>query len=122
MKERVGKLIKGSQARGLTVSTFHNLGLNIIRQEHKTLGYKAGFSIFDAEDAKALIRDIALKEYAEEGDEVAALQMRISNWKNEMREPQYVLSHAQDEEEARAARIYGFYNQYLKAYNALDFD
>src|SRR5690606_15407564 len=85
MKERVGKLIKGSQARGLTVSTFHNLGLNIIRQEHKTLGYKAGFSIFDSEDAKALIRDIVLREYAEDGDEVGDLQMKISNWKNDLR-------------------------------------
>ncbi len=122
MKERVGKLIKGSQARGLTVSTFHNLGLNIIRQEHKTLGYKAGFSIFDAEDAKALIRDIVLREYAEEGDEIGDLQMKISSWKNDLRTAQYALSHAQDEEEARAARVYALYNQYLKAYNALDFD
>ena len=122
MKERVGRLIKGSQARGLTVSTFHNLGLNIIRQEHKTLGYKAGFSIFDSEDAKALIRDIVLREYAEDGDEVGDLQMKISTWKNDLRSAQYALSHAQDEEEARAARVYALYNQYLKAYNALDFD
>lgn len=122
MKERVGKLIKGSQARGLTVSTFHNLGLNIIRQEHKTLGFKAGFSIFDSEDAKALIRDIVLKEYAEEGDEINDLQMRLSNWKNDLLAPHYVLSHAQDEEEARAARVYELYNRYLRAYNAVDFD
>ncbi len=51
MKERVGKLVKGSAARGLTVSTFHNLGLNIIRKELKHVGYKSGFTIFGAEDA-----------------------------------------------------------------------
>src|SRR5690606_2636913 len=83
---------------------------------------KAGFSIFDSEDAKALIRDIVLREYAEDGDEVGDLQMKISNWKNDLRSAQYALSHAQDEEEARAARVYALYNQYLKAYNALDFD
>ena len=40
MKERVGGLVKGPASRGLTVSTFHNLGLNIIRREHKALGIK----------------------------------------------------------------------------------
>ena len=62
MKERVSKLVSGPDARGLTVSTFHNLGLNIIRTEHKKLGYKPGFSIFDSEDAKALLRDLMIRE------------------------------------------------------------
>ncbi|MEL7398952.1 MAG: UvrD-helicase domain-containing protein, partial [Pseudomonadota bacterium] len=50
MKERVTGLLKASKkgsAKGLTVSTFHNLGLNIIRREYKALGFKPGFSIFD---------------------------------------------------------------------------
>ena len=47
MKERVGTLLKKGEGRGLTVCTFHNLGLNIIRKEHARLGYKPGFSIFD---------------------------------------------------------------------------
>ena len=45
MKERVSQLVKGKLARGLTVSTFHNLGLNIIRQEIRYFGFKPGFSI-----------------------------------------------------------------------------
>ena len=53
MKERVGTLLRGGEGRGLTVSTFHNLGLNIIRKEHQRLGYKPGFSIFDEADVKA---------------------------------------------------------------------
>ncbi|HBS78832.1 MAG TPA: ATP-dependent DNA helicase Rep, partial [Pseudomonas sp.] len=44
MRERVGTLLKGAEARGLTVSTFHNLGMNIIRKEYARLGYKPGFS------------------------------------------------------------------------------
>ncbi|OUR67981.1 hypothetical protein A9Q73_04565, partial [Bermanella sp. 47_1433_sub80_T6] len=47
MKERVSKLVHGKAASGLTVSTFHNLGLNVIRKECKHLGLRAGFSIFD---------------------------------------------------------------------------
>ena len=44
MKHRVGELLKGKEAHGLQVSTFHTLGLNIIRKELKTLGYKPNFS------------------------------------------------------------------------------
>ena len=45
MKERVTSLLKKGDGRGLTVSTFHNLGLTIIRKEYKTLGFKTG--VFD---------------------------------------------------------------------------
>lgn len=56
MKERVGSLLRKGEGRGLTVSTFHNLGLNIIRKEYQILGYKAGFSIFDDTDVKSLLK------------------------------------------------------------------
>jgi len=122
MKERVGKLVSGPDARGLTVSTFHNLGLNIIRTEHKKLGYKPGFSIFDSEDAKALLRDIMLKEGEENSDILNIVQMQISSWKNAMLTPAQAVSQAKTPEELQAAQAYVLYDRYLKAYNALDFD
>ncbi|WP_097462075.1 DNA helicase Rep [Mangrovitalea sediminis] len=122
MKERVSRLVSKAEARGLMVSTFHNLGLNIIREEHEAAGYHPGFSIFDAEDAKALLRDLLMKDSPDSGDEVNEIQTVISNWKNDLRDPAYALSHARDEREQRFAVIYEHYNTYLKAYNALDFD
>ena len=123
MKERVGRIVERDKARGLIVSTFHNLGLNIIREEHPHLGYHPGFSIFDAEDAKALLQDLMLQEAtAEAGDELNDVQMTISAWKNAMRGPEQALSRAADEREQRIARVYQRYNEYLKAYNAVDFD
>ncbi|WP_336367455.1 DNA helicase Rep [Marinobacter sp. C2H3] len=123
MKERVGRIVDRKQARGLTVSTFHNLGLNIIREEHPHLGYHPGFSIFDAEDAKALLQDLMLREAsADAGDELNQVQMTISAWKNAMRGPAEALSKAADEREQRIAIVYKHYNEYLKAYNAVDFD
>ncbi|NVD36639.1 DNA helicase Rep [Marinobacter lutaoensis] len=123
MKERVGRIVELDKARGLIVSTFHNLGLNIIREEHPHLGYHPGFSIFDAEDAKALLQDLMLQEAtAEAGDELNDVQMTISAWKNAMRGPEQALSRAADEREQRIARVYQRYNEYLKAYNAVDFD
>ena len=123
MKERVSKLVDRKQARGLTVCTFHNLGLTIIREEHAHLGYHPGFTIFDAEDAKALLQDLMFQEgSAEAGDELNDVQMVISNWKNAMLAPGHALSKAADEREQRIALIYQRYCEYLKAYNAVDFD
>jgi len=122
MKERASKLVSGPDGRGLTVSTFHNLGLNIIRKEHKALGYKPGFSIFDGEDAKALIRDLMMKEGDENTDSLNHFQMEISNWKNAMLSPKQAVMQAKTPEDLVLANVYSVYNRYLKAYNALDFD
>lgn len=122
MKERAGKLVKGSAAKGLTVSTFHNLGLNIIRREHKALGFKPGFSIFDAEDARSLLKELMLKDGDLDSDHLDLVQHQISNWKNDLVTPARALSIAQSQGEQTIAMIYLRYNQALRAYNAVDFD
>ncbi len=122
MKERVGNLVKGKAARGLTVSTFHNLGLNIIRREAKTLGFKPGFSIFDAEDARALLKELMLKDGELDSDHLDMVQHQISNWKNDLTTPEAAETQAQSPAELTMVRVYERYNQALRAYNAVDFD
>ncbi|MDO3383043.1 DNA helicase Rep [Gilvimarinus algae] len=122
MKERVGSLVRGQAARGLTVSTFHNLGLNIIRREAKTLGFKPGFSIFDAEDARALLKELMLKDGELDSDHLDRVQHQISNWKNDLTTPEAAEELAQSPAELTMVRIYERYNQALRAYNAVDFD
>ncbi|MDZ7851541.1 MAG: DNA helicase Rep [Halomonas sp.] len=122
MKERVGSMLKGKEGHGLTVSTFHTLGLNIIRSELKALGYRPGFSLFDPEDAKALLRDLMNKDAQVDADQINAVQHQISQWKNDLVLPGQALSHAVDDDEQYAARVYEAYVRHLKAYNAVDFD
>ncbi|SMF13211.1 ATP-dependent DNA helicase Rep [Alteromonadaceae bacterium Bs31] len=122
MKERVGKLVKGKASRGLTVSTFHNLGLNIIRRELKNLGYKSGFTIFDSEDAGSLIKEIMLKDGDLDTELVQSVQNQISNWKSALLEPQQALEQAESQGEQTWALVYERYNKALRAYNAVDFD
>ncbi len=122
MKERVTSLIKGPASKGLTVSTFHNLGLNIIRREHKALGYKSNFSIFDADDARALLKELMLKEGDFNTDHLDMVQSKISNWKNDLTTPDAAISKANSSDEETMALVYKRYNQALKAYNAVDFD
>lgn len=121
MRERVATLVKGVEAKGLTVSTFHNLGLTIIRKEHVKLGYKAGFSIFDEGDVKALVSDILNKEYAGD-DSVEAIIQQIGQWKNDLILPEEALQLIRTPQERTAAAVYLQYQRTLKAYNAVDFD
>lgn len=121
MKERIGSLLRGSEKNGLTVSTFHNLGLNIIRREHKLLGYKAGFSIFDDVDTKNLLTEIMQKEYAGD-DGVDEIRQLIGSWKNDLIMPEQALEQARTPKEQTAAVVYIHYQRTLKAYNAVDFD
>ncbi len=58
MKSRVSKLLNDQQSRGLRVSTFHSLGLDILRAEHKALGYKASITLFDEQDRLTLLRNL----------------------------------------------------------------
>ena len=121
MKERVSSLLRGDEGRGLTVSTFHNLGLNIIRKEYAKLGYKPGFSIFDEGDIKALLTDIMQKEYAGD-DGVDEIKGYIGSWKNDLVLPEEALENARNPKEQTAAIVYTHYQRTLKAYNAVDFD
>jgi ATP-dependent DNA helicase Rep len=122
MKARSGKLVSGKEARGLTVSTFHNLGLTIIHRESKQLGFKRGFSIFDAEDAKNLLKELMLKSSDLDADHLDLAQSQISRWKNDLRSPAQALSQAENSGEQSIAMVYERYSQALRAYNAVDFD
>ncbi len=123
MKERASKLLEGKNGRGLMVSTFHTLGLNIIRREIKALGYKPGFSIFDAQDSAALLRDLLHKEFSGDGGQVEQVQWQISRWKSTLiNAPQALEAANGDAVAVAAAAVYAEYERHLKAYNALDFD
>jgi len=122
MKERVSALIKGPQAKGITVSTFHNLGLNILRREHRKLGFKSGFSIFDAEDAQALIKDLLVSEHGGDSDQAGTIAQRISHWKNALVSPEQAVATAEGPADMLCAQAYVRYQRSLKAYNAVDFD
>ncbi|MGE8304042.1 MAG: DNA helicase Rep [Pseudomonas kermanshahensis] len=121
MKERVGTLLRAGEGRGLTVCTFHNLGLNIIRKEHQHLGYKPGFSIFDETDIKALLSDIMQKEYSGD-DGIDEIKNMIGAWKNDLIMPAEALENARNPREQTAAIVYTHYQRTLKAFNAVDFD
>ncbi len=122
MKERVSQTLGRKEARGLMVSTFHSLGLDIIKREYKVLGMKAGFSLFDDQDTLALLKELTAKQLQEDMDLLKALITQISNWKNALILPAQAIKQARGERDVLFAHCYDLYQRQLKAYNALDFD
>ena len=122
MKERVAQTLGKKEARGLKVSTFHTLGLNIIKSEVLTLGLKPGFSLFDDKDSMALLKDLTANELDGDKEQLALLQSCISNWKNDLILPEQLKSRAISAGEREFAEFYQRYHNNLRAYNALDFD
>jgi len=123
MRERVNKMLGREEAKGLTVSTFHSLGLDIVRKEVKHLGYKSGFSLFDTEDTKALMRDLMHKDEQADTDTINQVQYLISNWKNDLVDPEEAVNLSEGNPLLHlAAQVYEQYNRHLRAYNAVDFD
>ena len=86
------------------------------------VGYKSGFTIFDAEDAGALLKEIMLKDGDLDADLVQSVQHQVSNWKSGLIEPQQALEMAENAVEQTWALVYERYNKALRAYNAVDFD
>ncbi|WP_033928999.1 DNA helicase Rep [Vibrio cholerae] len=122
MKERVAQTLGKGESRGLMVSTFHTLGLNIIRREFKALGLKAGFSLFDDQDQLALLKELTEKQLDGDKDLLRLLLSTISNWKNDMLTPPQAKAMAKGEQQLLFAHCFELYQKQMQSYNALDFD
>jgi ATP-dependent DNA helicase Rep len=120
MRERVAKLLPGERGEGLTVCTFHALGLRFLHIEHERAGLRRGFSVFDSDDSLAQIRELA--GTGAKPDAVEALRQLVSRAKNEGLSPEQAQAAARSPREREAAGVYARYQQRLQAFNAVDFD
>ena len=119
MRERVGKRIRGDAADGLTICTFHALGLKFLQIEHEAAGLKRGFSIFDADDAAAQVKDLMPGAKPDAVDDARNL---ISRAKNAGLSPEQAMALARSTRELEAAKLYARYQARLTTFNAVDFD
>ncbi|RZJ23260.1 DNA helicase Rep [Acinetobacter sp.] len=125
MKERVGKLLSREEAKGLSVSTFHTFGLNLLRLELKHTPLKNNFSILDADDCKRILMDLMHRDNlsgAESKELIAKAMKMISDWKNDLIPPEQAHTTCETAEDVQFAHLYQLYERNLRAYNAVDFD
>ncbi len=123
MKERVAGLLKAQGAREaadrIAISTFHALGLRIIRADARALGLKPAFSILAPTDIESLVAELL---GSTDAARARAAQWTISRWKNALVSPAAAAQLAQSDDEAAAAQAYLRYDDTLRAYQAVDFD
>ena len=120
MRERVAKRIRSDGAEGLSVCTFHALGLKFLQIEHARAGLRRGFSVLDADDSEGIVKELAPKGV--KPDVLFGIRNLLSRAKNAGLSPEEALAAARAPRELEAATIYQMYQQRLAAFNAVDFD
>jgi ATP-dependent DNA helicase Rep len=119
MRERARALVGSRAARELVISTFHSLGVRMLRSDGEAIGLKPNFSILDSDDVLGVLRDCG-------GSTDNALARRwqwaISLWKNQGLDAGAAEAAAQNDDERVGARVMRRYQERLAAYQAVDFD
>lgn len=122
MRERLGALV-GPAARGMWVSTFHSMCVRMLRSDCERLGFAPGFTIYDDDDSKRLVKEIMAElDIDSKRFPIQTLRNRISTAKNELVVPGDFATQAIDPVGKIAARVYTRLQERLKAANAFDFD
>lgn len=101
------------------IGTFHAMGLQILRQESQSIGFKPQFSVIDSSDSVH-----TLQEILETADTkiIRSVKNQISLWKNALLDPESALISARTSSEQLAASAYQKYTSTLTAYQSVDFD
>lgn len=120
MKERLSKKLGKDVVRHVSVSTFHRLGLNILRESPEPAGLRSGFTILDQGDSLSIIKEL-IREKNSAMEERTAQNM-ISNWKSASLNPEQALAAAATDQATIGALLFRDYEQWLRSCNSVDFD
>jgi ATP-dependent DNA helicase Rep len=119
MRERAKALVGARAAKDLAISTFHSLGVRMLRADGTRVGLKENFSILDSDDVLGVLKDAG-------GSTDNALARRwqwaISLWKNQGLDAEGAEGLAATDDERIAARVMRRYEERLQAFQAVDFD
>ena len=133
MRERIVKMIPEhlteGQARHIWMGTFHSIFARILRTDAERIGFPTNFTIYDASDARNLIKTIVKElNLADDKYKPNTIASRISQAKNALVTPgAYLANSAHATEDRRAqipefGNIYNIYCQRCKHNGAMDFD
>jgi len=130
MRERVSELIKqfpGSSRAGIDsepmVTTFHSLGVRILREHHAVLGFRRHFTIYDRSDSvRAIKKALEKAGYSPKQFEPRTMLSIISRAKGDALTRTDFVDQAKSYPERVAAEVWEHYDAQLREEHALDFD
>ena len=122
MKERSYKML-GSSAYQMQISTFHSLGLLLVRENYEKLGFDKNFTILDSDDSLTIIKKI-LKDMNLDPKvyNPRAIRNKISSAKNELMDSNYYSRFANSEYEEIVLAVFRKYEEKVFKNNSVDFD
>ena len=129
MRDRVEKILGNNEARNLYIGTFHSVFARILRVEAGRLGYPNNFTIYDTDDAKAVVKTVIHELNLDDKHyKPSSVYNRISAAKNSLVGPEeYARDYYIQQEDMRANRpavsqIFSAYVQRCFKNGAMDFD
>ena len=129
MTERIGKIVGSTEAKNITMGTFHSVFSRILRFNAERLGYPTNFTIYDTQDSKSLLKEVVKSMNLDDKlYKPSNILGRISSAKNNLISPDAYLQNAEIQNEDRQTkrpeigRIYKTYTERCFKAGAMDFD
>lgn len=123
IKERLSRAI-GEKSEEIWAGTFHSICVRILRKYGERIGYRSGFTIYDADDTKKVIVE-CMKQLNIDDKQLQprAVINTISRAKDQLQTPEdFMAESGKDLRMSQIATIYELYQKHLFDANALDFD
>ena len=129
MTERIGRIVGASEAKNITMGTFHSVFSRILRYNADKLGYPSNFTIYDTQDSKSVLKQVAKDlKLDEKIYKPGNCLNRISAAKNNLISPEAYAENAEINAEDKMARrpemarVYKAYASRCFKAGAMDFD
>ena len=125
MRERLAAMIGKTQAKEVTLCTFHSFCMRVLRAEAAHIAYQKNFTLYDEQDvqrlAKAIARDL-LKHEGKDMPSIASALHQISIARNRNIDPEDLPPTESEWHDEFTRKLYQRLTDALRAYNAMDFD
>ena len=123
MKGRLKEELRGKQ-KGVQLSTFHSLGVQLLREHIDQLGYRSNFVIYDTQDQQSVIKGIMEDDDLEDSGLIDAkgVHYEIGQAKNRGLGPDHFLQQKNSTRSTQVGQVFAEYQRVLKGCNAIDFD
>ena len=123
MRERLAGMVDPSQAKKVTLGTFHSFCIRLLRRKITKLGYLSSFTIADESDQQGIFKQACgALGFSSNNFPIGAAFSRICDWKNHLIDPLQAQRESVSDFDSKTARIYEGYQELLEQQNMVDFD
>ena len=123
MRKRLQGILSGKQ-EGIHLSTFHSLGVGLLRNSIHHLGYQSNFIIYDTRDQFSVIKTIMEDQDFDDSELIDAksVHYEICQAKSTGILPEEFMDQHASQQKQLVGKIFRHYQKTMKGCNAIDFD